>query len=220
MLIDAAILLALTSLVCQSYAKPVPSGLHGLDVSADTADGILDTSVIDLVEDIVSGISDFDVIHALELAGCPDAVPRQTWSDEDGVYQKAYSFDTAEWNAMYMNLTGALANVESSGISKRQSGGEPEFYCRAHGTWAWTYTVGAVAGSVCTSLGFGAEYGGRTQIVERTRLRNIQNQPIRTIFKYVWKAAKWANVGACTTAIEHGLNTSCTVSQPMFYSRH
>lgn len=160
-------------------------------------------------------ISHADILEAFKADGHPDATPRQTWHDENNtIHQMAYDFDTDEWNAMHDKLLAkASGTSKPNALLSREEERPSSFFCygdKDH-AWAYTYTLSAVTTVVCSGFAYAIEFGGRTQIIEKTGLKDIENKPARAIFQYTWNFFKWGSTGACATAMQYGITNQCNV---------
>lgn len=166
--------------------------------------------------DIHGLIGEADILEAFRAAGHPSAQPKNEWHFGNGTDQYLYDFDTEEWNGMYSQLV-----FEATGFSPASplmvrdlTRDDFSWICTDQSSrpWAYYFTLNAVVSSICTGFGYGVEYTGRTQVIERYGLNDIRGRRIRAIFKYTWNFTKYASITSCSTAITYGLGEFCKVS--------
>lgn len=116
---------------------------------------------------------------------------------------------------------GAVGTTPASLLMIRQSGSEQHsfaFMCTGSrdSPWAYYFTLNAVVSTICAGFGYGVEYTGRTQVIERFGFNDIHNRRIRVVFQYTWNVVKWGSATSCSTAITYGLGNYCQVRTRLF----
>ncbi|KAH5291565.1 hypothetical protein HBI12_240830 [Parastagonospora nodorum] len=144
--------------------------------------------------------------------------PERTQMLDGGEYEEYFVVEPTDYDAAYLSLMasnnassvaeiGFSHNENASGLQKRDI--VYSALCYQEGTMGYVQVIGQVLPTICTEFTFAVGYAGKTQIIRRYGLNDVNGNRMVLVVSYAWHGFAFASANACASTLSYYISEYC-----------